>query len=68
VQISYSRDDAGNVTYKSVWLDGAEQDINQTVNSAFSLSWAPGSLVTNFQVDGIGSNGWSIIYLDNFTS
>ena len=68
VQISYSRDNAGNVTYQSVWLDGAEQDINQTVNSAFTLGWAPGTLVTNFQIDGIGSSGWSTVYLDNLTS
>ena len=27
VQISYSRDDDGNVTYQSVWLDGNQQQI-----------------------------------------
>jgi len=31
VQISYSRDDSGNVTYQSVWLDGTAQPINATV-------------------------------------
>ena len=66
VQVSYSRDDAGNVTYKSVWLDGTEQVINDTVNSASVLHWAP-SLLTNFQVDGRGSGGSATIYLDQMT-
>ena len=67
IQISYSRDDDGNVTYKSVWLDGNEQQINVTVPSAFSLGWAP-TLLTNFQVDSFVS-GWSssTVFLDNLT-
>ncbi len=65
VQISYSRDDVGNVTYHSVWLDGVEQAINQTVDSAFTLGWADGVLVTNFQVNGAGASGSSTLYLDN---
>lgn len=67
VQISYSRDDAGNVTYHSAWFDGVEAPINQTVNSDFSLGWAKGVLVTNFQVDGIGVSGSATLYLDNLT-
>jgi hypothetical protein len=67
VQISYSRDDAGNVTYESVWLDGVESPINETVNSDFTLGWAAGTLITNFQVDGLGSNGSATLYLDNLT-
>jgi hypothetical protein len=66
VQISYSRDDAGNVTYNSVWLDGVGQTINATVPSAFALGWDP-TLVTNFQVDGLGSGGSSTVYLDDLT-
>ncbi len=65
VQISYSRDDSGNVTYNSVWLDGAEAKINATVPSEFALGWVP-SLVTNFQVDGNGS-GSNTLYLDKLT-
>ena len=65
IQISTSRDDSGNVTYHSVWFDGVEQPINQTVNSEFSLGWALGALVVNFQVDGIGTSGSSTIYVDN---
>jgi hypothetical protein len=67
VQASYSRDDYGNVTYESVWLDGNEQKINATVPSAFTLGWAP-ALVTNFQVDSLDSGtSSSTVYLDNLT-
>jgi hypothetical protein len=65
VQISYSRDDVGNVTYPSVWPDGVQGDINQ--NSAFTLGWADGVLVTNFQVDGMGDSGSATLNLDNLT-
>ena len=65
VQISYSRDDLGNVTYQSVWLDGVQGDLNQTVASAFTLGWGAGVLVTNFQIDGIGTSGASTLYLDD---
>ena len=67
IQISTSRDDMGNVTYHSVWFDGVESPINQTVNSDFSLGWALGVLVANFQVDGLGTSGSSTLYLDHFT-
>ena len=67
VQISLSRDASGNVTYKSVWFDGVEQDINATAPSAFALSWGP-ALLVNFQVDGASStSGSAIVYLDNLT-
>lgn len=67
VQISYSRDSVGNVTYKSVWLDGAESPINQTVPSAFTLGWAHGDLMINFQVDGVGAGGSSTLYVGSLT-
>jgi hypothetical protein len=67
IQISYSRDDSGNVTYHSVWFDGVESPINKTVNSDFSLGWALGALVANFQIDGIGTSGSSTLYLDKLT-
>ena len=67
VQVSYSRDNAGNVNYKSVWLDGVRQDLNVTTNSSFALGWAP-TLITNFQVDGMTAlPGIATIYLDNTT-
>jgi hypothetical protein len=65
IQISVSRDDSGNVTYHSVWFDGVEQPINKTVMSEFSLGWALGALVANFQVDGLGASGSATIYVDN---
>jgi len=64
VQITYSRDQYGSVTYQSVWFDGVEQDINATVPSDFSLNWAV-VLLTNFQIDGLGASGSATVYLDN---
>jgi hypothetical protein len=67
VQISYSRDDVGDINYQSVWLDGTEQQINVTVPSAFTLGWAP-SLITNFQLDSNApGSASSTVYLDNLT-
>jgi hypothetical protein len=66
VQISYSRNSSGQVTYNAVWLDNQEMPINATVNSAFALGWAP-ALVTNFEVDGYGSSGQSTVWLDGLT-
>lgn len=67
VQVAYSRDDAGNVTYESVWLDDTEQDIDATVPSAFALGWGS-TLLTNLQVDGSAStSGSSTVYMDNLT-
>ena len=66
VQVTYMRDDAGNVTYQSVWFDGAEQDVNATVPSSFALGWGS-VLLTNFQVDGIGAAGMSTVYIDDLT-
>ena len=63
VQIKYSRNDSGFVTYESVWLDGREQAINATVSSVFSLGWSP-VLLTNFQVDGRGW-GTNTVYMDD---
>lgn len=66
VQMSYSRDSDGNVTYKTVTLDGIQQKINETVPSAFALGWAS-VLLTNFQIDGIGAYGSATVYIDKLT-
>jgi len=66
VQITYSRDEYGSVTYQSVWFDGVEQDLNTSVPSAFALGWGP-VLLTNFQIDGYGTSGSSTTYLDKLT-
>jgi hypothetical protein len=64
--MSYSRNSAGDVTYKSVWLAGVEQAINETAPSAFSLEWGK-CLLTNFQVDGLGGYGSATVYVDHMT-
>jgi len=64
VQIAYSRNDAGQVTYQTVYLDNLAMPINATVNSAFALGWAP-TLLTNFQIDGYGASGSATVFLDN---
>ena len=67
VQVSYSRDDSGNATYKSVWFDGTQSVLNVTVPSAFALGWAP-TILTNFQLDGsLASSGTATAYLDDLT-
>jgi hypothetical protein len=66
LQIQYSRDDFGNVSYKAVWFDGAKQSLNATVPSAFALGWGS-VLLTNFQIDGLGASGSSTVYLDQLT-
>jgi hypothetical protein len=67
VQVSFSRDDYGNVTYQSVWLDGAQSVLNVTAPSAFALGWAP-TLLTNFQVDGsLAAIGTATAYIDDLT-
>lgn len=63
VQVAYSRDDDGNVTYKYVVFDGAQKNINETVPSAFALGWGS-TLLTNFQIDGLGGYGTANAYVD----
>jgi len=64
VQIHYSRDSGGNVYYDAVWLDGLRLNIKATVPSAFALGWSP-TLLTNFQIDGLGTSGSNTVYLSN---
>jgi hypothetical protein len=67
VQIYFSHDENGWVTYHSVWLDGQERDLNITVFSGFDLGWGP-SISTNFQIDGDSSGTtWGNVYLDEMT-
>jgi hypothetical protein len=62
VQIAYSRNSSGTVTYKSVALDGTAHTINKTASSAYKSGWSP-TLLTNFQIDGNGA-GTATVYLD----
>lgn len=67
IQIAYSRNVAGNVTYRSIWLDNVEQDLNATVPSAFALGWSP-TLLTNFQIDGMTAAPATVTaYVDKLT-
>jgi len=67
VQIAYSRDNYGNATYHSVWLDNVKNDLKITAPDAFALNWSP-VLLTNLQVDGLTSaESSSTVYLDNLT-
>jgi hypothetical protein len=66
VQISYSRNSSGQVTYNAVYLDNLQMPIHATVPSAFALGWAP-TLLTNFQIDGLGSSGSATVFLDDLT-
>jgi hypothetical protein len=67
VQLSYSRNSVGDVTYKSVVLDGNQSDfVGATGNSAFNLGWGA-TLLTNFQLDGHGSDGSINAYVDKVT-
>jgi hypothetical protein len=66
VQISYSRD-GDIVTYETVALDGVQSDlVGATGNSGEHLGWGE-TLLTNFQLDGHGSDGSITVYLDNLT-
>lgn len=66
IQMLYSRDSTGNVTYKTIWFDNVENPIWVTVPSSFALGWGP-VLLTNFQVDGLSGSGSSTVYMDNLT-
>jgi hypothetical protein len=67
IQISYSRDGSGNVTYESVVLDGDQSEfVGAKGNSSSSLGWGQ-TLLTNFQIDGEGANGSANVYVDNLT-
>ena len=61
LQAYLSRDDSGYLTYRSVWLDGTEVKINETVFGKYDLGWGS-TINTQFQVDGLGS-GHSTVYL-----
>jgi hypothetical protein len=67
VQLSYSRNDTGWITYKSATLDGVQQGINMTVLGAYNLGWAP-TLLINVQLDGSTSgSGSANVILDDLT-
>jgi hypothetical protein len=67
VQIYYSHNPSGWVTYHTVWLDGNRQDLNITAFSGFALGWGP-AIIANFQIDGASSgDSYGKVYLDEMT-
>jgi len=67
VQLSYSRNDTGWVTYKSATVDGVSHSINMTVLGAYLLGWSP-TLVVNVQLDGSTSgSGSASAIIDDLT-
>jgi hypothetical protein len=67
VQLAYSRDDSGTVTYESLSLDGVESTLDgATGPSLFALNWGP-VLLTNFQMDGQGAKGAQTMEMANTT-
>lgn len=63
LQAYYSHDSSGNITYHTVWLDGVESQLNETVHGSYALGWGP-VINTQFQVDGLGSNH-NTVYVSN---
>lgn len=65
VQLAYSRDNAGNVTYESMSLDGQATPLSgATGPSRFALNWGP-VLLTNLQMDGQGASGVQTMEMAN---
>jgi hypothetical protein len=65
VQILYTRNDSGWITYKTVTLDGNVSNIGVTAYSEYALGWGP-SLTANVQIDGSSSgSGGSHVFIDN---
>jgi hypothetical protein len=65
VQLSYSRNDTGWITYKSASVDGVSHPINTTVLGAYNLGWGP-TLLVNVQLDGATSgSGSASVILDD---
>ncbi len=65
VQFLYSRTSTGNINYQAVWFDGVESTLNITTFGAHALGWGS-SLLTQFQIDGVGS-GSATAYLGDLT-
>lgn len=68
VQLAVHRDSSGDAYYDSVTLDGTTSSFSNAYgNSSFSLDWAAGDLLLNFQLDGLGSSGSITAYVDGLT-
>lgn len=67
IQIGMHRDSSGNVTHDWVNFDGTHKVFsNTTVPASLSLGWAKGTLLTNFQIDGLSTGSGSVTaYIHN---
>ena len=67
IQLSYSRNDTGWITYKSAAVDGNSHPINMTVLGAYNLGWSH-ILLVNVQLDGATSgSGSASVIIDDLT-
>ncbi|MGB9418585.1 MAG: hypothetical protein WCB58_19895 [Acidobacteriaceae bacterium] len=66
IQIATERDGNGNATYDWVSVDGQYSDFqNASGPDAENLSWAIGTLLINFQIDGLSKgSGSDTLYTD----
>lgn len=66
IQIATERDGNGNATYDWVSVDGQYSDFqNASGPDAENLSWAVGTLLINFQIDGLSKGtGSNTLYTD----
>lgn len=67
IQIGMHRDSSGNITHDWVNLDGTHSVFNNAKGyGTRSLGWAKGTLLTNFQIDGLSKGSGSITaYIHN---
>jgi hypothetical protein len=59
-EIASHRDDAGNITYDAVHLNGVTQQIGTVLPSARNIGWTKGHLLVNLQLGGASSGSGSI--------
>ena len=64
-EILSHRDDAGNITYDAVHLDGKTQQIGTTLPSARNIGWGVGHLLVNLQIGGANASGSARVYGSN---
>jgi hypothetical protein len=65
IQASYSRTSTGEITYKTIYMDGVAHTLNATVFGARASGWGP-VLMTQFQIDSRDSSTITA-YLDDLT-
>jgi hypothetical protein len=71
VQLAVHRDSSGYAHYDSITLDGNTTLITWSGPSTFELGWPAGTLLLNFQIDGVptivGGEATATLYVDGMT-